>query len=68
MTLEEIKASEKQYLTPSDVCGVLHCKPYTLNKDVKSGKALPFPHFMIGRWLRIPRITFIKFCEEHGLS
>ena len=68
MTLEEIKASEKQYLSPSDVCEVLQCKPYSINVALKAGQKMPFPCFLLGSRVKIPRLPFVAYAEENGLE
>ena len=68
MTIQEIRESGKQYLTPSDVAPVLHCKPYTLNVTVKCGGTLPFPYLMLGTRLKFPRAAFLAYVDEMGLE
>ena len=38
MTLEEIKKSEKDVLSPADICGVLGVDKYSINVAVKEDK------------------------------
>lgn len=68
MTLAQIRASDKEWLTPADVSRVLQCNPYTLNVTVNHGKQLPFPYLMTGRRLKIPRRAFIAWAEEMKLK
>lgn len=68
MTLAQIRASDKEWLTPADVSRVLQCNPYTLNVTVNQGKTLPFPYLMTGRRLKIPRRAFIAWAEEMKLK
>ena len=68
MTLAQIRASDKEWLTPADVSRVLQCNPYTLNVTVANGKTLPFPYLMTGRRLKIPRRAFIAWAEEMKLK
>lgn len=64
MTLDEIKASDKTMLTPSDVCNVLGCAPYSINQQVKADpKSLGFPVMRSGNRVKIPRLAFIAFME-----
>lgn len=67
MTAEEIRRSDKVFLAPRDVCGLLKCDAYTLNVTVKMGRGLPFPHFMSGARLKIPREAFIEWAEKTKL-
>jgi hypothetical protein len=68
VTLEEIKNSEKEMLTPADICGVLGVAQYTINVQVKRDKqsglnSFPFPTILIGTRVKIPRKAFIKAME-----
>lgn len=69
MTFEEIKASEKEMLTPADVADVLGCDKYTINRqaaeDIETGKNnLRFNYSRIGTRIKIPRRAFIAFMES----
>lgn len=69
MTLKEMKRSEKEWLTPTDVCGILGCAPYSINVQAKADiSMLPFPCFMIGTRVKIPRVAFIKWAESMYLG
>lgn len=64
MTIDEIRASDKDMLTPSDVAPVLGCHPYSLNVTAKTNiKALGFPASLIGSRLKIPRIAFLRWFD-----
>ena len=64
MTLEEIRDSDKPFLTPKDVSGVLGCHPYSINVQAKEdAKMLGFPVSVIGTRVRIPRIAFVRWME-----
>lgn len=69
MTLDEMKASTKDYLSPSDVAPVLQCKPFTINLTVRKygTGAYPFEVFPSGNRIRIPRVGFIEWCERAKL-
>ena len=63
-TLEEIRASGRDVLTPSDVAPVLGCDPHDLRVAARQGpERLGFPVVLIGNRTKIPRIAFIKFME-----
>lgn len=68
MKLKEIKASEKAFLTPNDVSEVLQCKPYSINVALKAGQKMPFPCFLLGSRVKIPRLPFVAYAEENGLE
>jgi hypothetical protein len=62
MTLDEIAACGKTFLTPSDIAPVLGCKPYSINIQAKEDiSKLGFPAALIGTRVRIPRVAFIKW-------
>ena len=64
MTWQEMKQSDKMFLTADDVSEVLNCDPQTLRLAVKEKKELVgFNCSMIGKTLRIPRQAFIKWVE-----
>lgn len=64
MTLDEIRKSGKEFLTPKDVAGVLGCHPYSINVQAKEDiRKLGFPAALIGTRVRIPRIGFIRWME-----
>jgi len=64
MTWQEIKASDKLFLTAQDVAPVLQCDPQTLRLAVRQQKELVgFNCSMIGQTLRIPRVAFIRWVE-----
>lgn len=65
MTLDEIRKSTKEVLTPADICGVLGVAQYTINVQVKADKkngvnSFPFPTILIGTRVKIPRIAFLN--------
>lgn len=68
MTLAQLRALPKEWLSPKDVSGVLRCDPYSLNVTVKNGGQLPFPYLMCKTRLKIPRRAFIAWAEEMRLD
>ena len=64
MTWQELKESNKLFVTADDVSEGLNCDPQTLRLAVREQKELVgFPCSMIGKTLRIPRPAFIKWVE-----
>lgn len=68
MTLDEIRNSDKVYLIPADIAGVLGCSQYTINVQVKEDKkngvnSFPFPTILMGSRVKIPRKPFLKAME-----
>ena len=64
MTIDEIRASDKVMLTPTDVADVLGVQPYSLNLQAKRDiKALGFSASLVGTRLKIPRTAFLKWME-----
>lgn len=67
MTLEEIKASAKEMLSPADIAPILGCNPYSINVMVKTAPArLGFPVCMIGNRVKIPRRPFLRWAGCEG--
>ena len=72
MTLEEIKASDKDMLIPADICDILGVDKYSINVQVKEDKrqginSFPFPTMLIGSRVKIPRKAFIKAMEGNNV-
>lgn len=64
MTIDEIRSSTKDMLTPSDIAPVLGCHPYSLNVAAKADiKVLGFPASLIGTRLKIPRVGFLRWYD-----
>lgn len=68
MMLEQIKAMDKPFLTPSEAAAVLGCGANALRSAAKhqvetGNKYLGFPFVRIGTRTLIPRIPFIQFVE-----
>lgn len=63
-TLEELKASGKDYFTPREIAGVLGVNPYTINIMVRDcPDKLGFPAIRVGRKgtrVKIPKIPFLR--------
>lgn len=64
MTMEEIKASKKDFLIARDVASILRLDPPTLRRQaIEDPSKLGFPVIVMGASVRIPRKPFIKFME-----
>lgn len=63
--LKELVKSEKPIITPREAARVLHCTPYLLNLQLKKG-TLPFPAFVVGQRVKIPRVPFLKYLGVDG--
>lgn len=62
MTLEEIKALDREYLLPREVAEVLQCDVQGLRVwSRQRPQELGFPITIIGSRIRIPRLPFIEF-------
>ena len=60
MTLEEMRTSTKDFLTPTDVAKVLGCHPYSINVQAQEDPSkLGFPVAVVKRRVRIPRMGFL---------
>lgn len=68
MTLDEIRKSDKEMLTPADIAPLLGVDKYSISVQVKEDKqngrnSFPFPTIRIGTRTKIPRRAFIKAME-----
>ena len=64
MTFEEIRNTDKDWLVPTDVAGVLQVSAYSISLQARDDPAkLGFPVVRIGSRTKIPRVGFIKYCE-----
>lgn len=62
MTLEEMKASPKIFLTPADVAQVLASNPQTIRCTARQRpELLGFEFTFSGNRMKIPRIPFLRF-------
>lgn len=61
MTLEEIKGSKKQYLTPAEAAPLLGTDPQSLRVAARTApQRLGFPVTVIGTRTKIPRLPLLK--------
>lgn len=68
MTLDEIRKSNKEMLTPADIAPLLGVDKYSISVQVKEDKqngrnSFPFPTIRIGMRTKIPRRAFLKALE-----
>lgn len=62
MTLEEIKASDKLFLTPAEVAPVLGSDPHTVRCTARQRpELLGFPFTFSGNRMKIPRLPFLRW-------
>ena len=65
MTIDEIRQSQENFLTPEDVAGLLEMKAQTLREQArKNPLGLPFPVLVTNTRTRIPRVGFIEFWDR----
>ena len=63
-TLDEIKAMDRDMVTPAVVAGVVGCDPYYISVQAKEDPAaLGFPVCVVGTRTKIPRLAFIRWVE-----
>ena len=67
-TLEEIEAIDKDILVPEDVAGYLGIGEYAINMKLKSGGEFPFPAYLVGTHVKIPKQAFIDYHRSHAFS
>lgn len=62
MTLEEMQVSDKLYLTPKDISGVLGSNPQTIRVMARQRPDLVgYPFTFTGNRMKIPRLAFLTF-------
>ena len=65
MTVEEIRLSDKPFLTPADVAPVLRSDPHTIRCTARQKPhLLGFPFTFTGNRMKIPRIAFLRFLGQ----
>lgn len=67
MTLDEIRASDKTFLTPADVAGVLAADAQSIRLQAREfPEGLGFPVICVGNRTKIPRKPFLRFLGEEA--
>lgn len=64
MTLDEIRNSTKEVLTPADIADVLNADPQDIRVQAKRNpERLGFNVAVIGSRVKVPRLAFIRWLE-----
>jgi hypothetical protein len=64
MTLDEIRNSTKEVLTPADIADVLNADPQDIRVQAKRNpERLGFNVAVIGSRVKVPRLAFIRWVE-----
>lgn len=67
MTIREMQAADKPYLTPAEVAGVMECDPQAIRLAARDNPAqLGFPVIRVGKRTKIPRIPFLRYMGYMG--
>ena len=62
MTIEEIKSSTKEVLTPADIADVLNADPQDIRVAARTApEKLGFPVIVIKSRIKVPRVPFLKY-------
>ena len=65
MTLDEIRNSTKEVLTPAEVAPVLGCDPQDIRVQARTApERLGFPVIIIKSRTKIPRVPFLRYMGE----
>ena len=65
MTLDEIRNSTKEVLTPAEIAEVLGCDPQDIRVQARTApERLGFPVIIIKSRTKIPRVPFLRFMGE----
>lgn len=69
MTIKEIRQSDKDMLTPSDIAELLNADPQTIRIAARvAPERLGFPVVVIGNRVRIPKIPFLALFEPRSVN
>lgn len=69
MTLDEIRAQDKEMLTPAQAAAIIGCDPHYIRLAARDDPdILGFPIIRVGNRTKIPRRAFIAFCEGRRLE
>lgn len=64
LSLDDIRAMDREMLTPAIVARVIGCDPYFISVQARTdAAALGFPVCRMGTRTRIPRRAFIRWME-----
>jgi hypothetical protein len=65
MTIEEIRASDKAFLTPQDISRALGSDPQTIRLTAKlHPERIGYPFTFVGTRMKIPRIGFLRWYDN----
>lgn len=60
-TLQDLIASDKDCLTPAEICGVLGTDPHSIRIAARQRpELLGFDFFFVGTRMKIPRVPFLR--------
>lgn len=66
-TIDEVRQSKKDFLTPSDIAPILKCAVYSINTQAKQDRdKLGFPVIMLGNRVKIPRQAFLAYFDGNS--
>lgn len=62
MTLDDIKAIDREFLTPAQVAEILNCSAHGIRIWARQKpEQLGFPVCVIGHRIKIPKVPFLRF-------
>ena len=65
MTIEELKASDKVYLSPKEVASIIKVDPAYIRLMAREApEKLPFETMVVKSWTKINRKKFLEFLGE----
>ena len=65
MTLDEVRNSNKETLSPKDIAPILGVHPYSINIKAKAG-TLEFKAYFSGNRCKVVRKSFLRFMEVNS--
>lgn len=62
MTINDVRKSNKLYLTPAEVAELLNCDPQAIRDAARHNpEQLGFPTMRVGNRTKIPRMPFLRW-------
>jgi hypothetical protein len=69
VTLEDIEAIDREYLTAQEVASALNCNPHSIRVQARrQPKRLGFAVCVIGQRVKIPKQAFLHFMASRGTA
>lgn len=69
MTISEMRTSDKAFLTPAEIAGVLGSDQHTIRMTARyTPSMVRFPFTFVGNRMKIPRAAFLRWFDGDELE